>query len=143
MEREQLLTQFFERMGVMRRHLMASHSFGRHTKGMPTGAQFGMLATVFREKTLGIKDLAKLFCMTSSAVTQLVNGLVDDKLLTRTVHKDDRRKMHIALTAKGEKLLLQAKKERRLAMEKLLAPLNDVEVRQLHDIQEKVLAQFS
>lgn len=139
MDRERLLTEFFNRMSNMRRFLSMLHASETTAKGMPTRAQFAVMAALSHE-TKSVKALAGTFCMTSSAVTQLVNALVKDGTLARTEDKKDRRTTVVSLTAKGRTLLAAGKKARRTSLRKLLAPLNDTEIRQLHAIQEKLIA---
>lgn len=81
--------------------------------------------------------------MSSSAATQIVDGLVREKVLMRQVDKKDRRKISISLTATGKKKLLQAKKLRAKAMAKYFDPLNDKELAQLQKLLEKIVEHFN
>ena len=77
--------------------------------------------------------------MTSSAVTQLVNALVRDGLLTRKAANDDRRKTFITLTHKGKIVVERAKRERRALFTTLLTPLTDNELSTLCARHDKIL----
>lgn len=137
MQRSAYIDKFFDTAMAMRRHMMASHA---HGKQLPSPAQLGMLFAVAHNKEPSIKTLAQSFCMTSSAATQLVNGLVDDGLLARKTAKDDRRKISLALTRKGKALVERAKNERHAMFTKLLEPLSDSELSTLCALQDKILA---
>jgi DNA-binding MarR family transcriptional regulator len=67
-------------------------------------AQIRVLFALYkhREKLdLKIKDLADRLGVTSAAVTQFTDGLVEKGLLDRQVDPDDRRGIHLALTKKA------------------------------------------
>jgi DNA-binding MarR family transcriptional regulator len=72
-----------------------------------------------------------------------VNGLVKDRLLDRVANQADRRKISLSLTKKGRLTLAKTKKVRRAVLTKLLTCLNDAEIRQLHAIQEKMIAHLN
>jgi DNA-binding MarR family transcriptional regulator len=131
----QSLTQ---NMGALRRAAMDHPHGSTGSKEVPTQAQIGVLFAVWHHGLISIKELAQRFNMTSSAATQLVNGLVKEELLTRTEDKQDRRKIGVSLTAKGKTSLEEQKKKRCQMMEKVLSPLSDKELAQLQTISEKI-----
>lgn len=140
MQRETLISQFFESVSAIKRSMFATHAQGDAKKNLPSHAQLGVLFAVSHAAHMNIKDVASNFCMTSSGATQLVNALVKDGFLARKADKEDRRKITVSLTRKGKALLERAKKERRASLTKLLKPLTDTELAQLCAIQEKILA---
>lgn len=142
MERKEVLAKIMESIGKM-------HRFGGGHQGldaahkMPTRSQVCIMMILMQEGGKSIKDLAKQFSMTSSAATQLVDGLVKDKLLIRQMDKEDRRKISVSLTAEGRKKLLMAKKARFKAMSKYFEALNDKELQELQKLLGKIVEHFN
>lgn len=143
MNRQPLIAEFVENMGFLGRHIFMSHAPKGLKKGAPTRAQIGIMMVVMHAGAPSVKELAEKFCMSSSAVTQLVDGMVKEKLLKRGEDGKDRRRIAVSLTEKGKKVILKAKKVRLAHFTKLLAPLNDAELKQLHNIQQKILTHLS
>src|SRR4051812_24348826 len=108
MERQKLIQKFFTSMDSMVR-IGAMPRHGPGPKHMPPHAQLGVLFVIAHRGTQTVKELAQQFGMTSSAATQLANGLVKGKLLARAIDTKDRRKSHLTLTAKGKKVLAEAR----------------------------------
>ena len=66
-----------------------------------TYSQWQVLNHVVKNKRISIKDLAGLLDITSSAATQIVDGLVNKGLLTRKRSIKDRRVLEITLSKKS------------------------------------------
>lgn len=143
MNRSRIFAEFLEDVGVMRRALFSKVVGTVARKGLPTPAQLGVLAAIVQDGPQGIKELAGRFGMSSSAATQLVNGLVRAKLLTRNKDQNDRRRACVALTAEGSERLQKAKRCQAEALERLLSALTDREIEQLHKMQQKILTHLS
>lgn len=60
---------------------------------------------------VSVKEIAEYFSVTSGAVTQLIDGLVNKKLVTRTEHEEDRRVLVIVLTNHAQEALKQFKND--------------------------------
>lgn len=137
MKREELISNFVDSMDAMRRVLFSKHA--KHTaRGIITRAQFGVLMLA-SEEGISIKELARRFSMSSSAATQLVDGLVKDALLVRTEDSHDRRKLKIFLTSRGKKKLAQARNAHLETLTTFFRPLSTNELITLLKIQEKIL----
>lgn len=139
MSRSAIITEFFENMGAMRRMMLQKHG---DAKDLPTRAQMGILM-ILQENSMSIKDIAEKFCMTSSGVTQLVDSLVKENLLTRKEDADDRRKIGVSLTDEGKKKLALARTAHLASISKLLEPLTDTELSQLLHLQKKIVDSVS
>lgn len=143
MNRAKILAEFMENMMAMRKAFFPKPPHAPAKDGLPTRAQFGILATIGHEGPQSIKELAGRFGMTSSAATQAVHGLVKAKLLTRKEDSKDRRRICAALTKEGAKRLEKAKQCHGEALERILSVLNDQELVQLQKIQKKLLTHLS
>lgn len=142
MSRKDLIQQFFKSMDSMARISAINHKHEPVPKDMPPHAQMGVLFIVAHRGPQTIKELSQRFSMTSSAATQLVNGLVKSTLLARTEDREDRRKVVVELTAKGKSIIERAKTYRMEKMVKLFEPLSDAELKQLMKIQAKIVEHF-
>ena len=58
-----------------------------------------------------------------------VDAFVEDKVLERVTDAEDRRKVRIRLSRKGEKLLGELKRAREQAFARVFAPLSDADCR--------------
>ncbi len=141
MQRYQNIASFLENISVLKQLMRRVHKTdAKHTI---TPAQVGILFTVHQEGPQSIKTLSTVLGLSSSAVTQLVDSLVDEKLLTRTEDKVDRRKISVTLTPRGKKKLLAAKKLHLATLTKLLAVLSDREVQELCRLQQKIIVSLT
>lgn len=104
----------------------------------PTPAQMGVLCVVYREQ-VGVRELAQRFGLTASAITQLVNHLVDNGYIRRVEDKTDRRKIILSLTPKGKKQVVVLRKKKVEMIRKIFENLDQKEVEQLSKILEKVI----
>jgi MarR family transcriptional regulator for hemolysin len=63
--------------------------------------------------------------LTLPSMSKIVDGLVARKLVTREAHLTDRRRMMLALTARGQTALQTSRKATRACLAEDLAVLND------------------
>lgn len=68
--------------------------------------------------------LAEALKVTPRAVTGLVDALADDGLVTREPHPSDRRATLVTLTARGEILVRQLKRDHKALARALFAPMS-------------------
>ena len=141
MSRQQTIEALLQNMEAIGKAMM-NRKVETLQADMPTHAQLGVLLMVNYQGPHSIKSLAEKFRMTSSAATQLVNGLVKNGLLSRVEDEQDRRKIAVGMTQKGKRLLEATKKQREKNMLKIFEPLSDVELVQLEKIQRKITEQL-
>lgn len=137
-KRQELIHALFKDMDCFVR-LVQAHKRQEPDKGMPTHAQLSILFTLQHQGAQSIKEIAEYFNMSSSAATQLVDGLAKEDLLAREEDHDDRRKISVVLTAKGKQKLLLAKKLRLKRVARMYEPLTDEELAQMYVIQKKIV----
>jgi DNA-binding MarR family transcriptional regulator len=139
MEREQTIQVIFENFEAFRRAAFMRKAELLQGRQLPTHAQIGVMFMLRHLGPLNIKDLAAQFRMTSSAATQLVDGLVKDCLVKRTEDSKDRRKTSLELTAKGSQVLIKARKFRLQNMNNVFQVLSNEELAQLEKLQRKLV----
>jgi DNA-binding MarR family transcriptional regulator len=141
MNRSELIKKFFKSIDAMAR-IGGAKKHAAHPKHFPPYSQMGVLFVVSHGTSVTIKDVSQRFAMTSSAATQMVNALVKNGFLARKEDTHDRRKICLLLTAKGKKVIEQAKKYRMKKMTEMFEPLTDSELNHLLHIQEKIVAHW-
>jgi len=107
-----------------------------------TVAQGFLLFFIKKHEQASIKDIATRLFITSSAATQLVEGLTKKGYLVRRQDSADRRILKITLTKKG---LTQLEKFTQVHLQQLsdiLQPLSDQELAQYRDLHQKIIDSF-
>jgi len=99
-ERKKTIKNIFENIYIMRQRI--SSSMHLPLRKIPlTHSQWQVLNCVGKHKSMNIKDLAHLLDISSSAATQIVNGMVNRGLLSRKRSESDRRVQNISLSEKS------------------------------------------
>ena len=86
--------------------------------------QFFLLMHLHRHEQCGISDLSERMDVSSAAVSQLVDKLVQAELLVRAEDPHDRRAKQISLSPAGEEMVERAIAERSRWVDDLAAVLN-------------------
>lgn len=139
MNRQGLLEDLFGDIACIGRRVIPFASSKKSSSKSPTRAQLGILFCVFYSGPHTIKELSERFGMTPSAITQIVNSLVDDGLLSRQEDEKDRRKLHISLTLKGKKKIESIKKSRMKSFAQMFQSLSDSDLVNLKNIYSKII----
>lgn len=98
--RRRLIETIFENFYAIRQKIASELNLSFDEMQL-TYSQWLVLNLVRKNKSINIKDLAELLDITSSAATQIVDGLVNKGLLSRKRSKTDRRVLEIALLKKS------------------------------------------
>jgi DNA-binding MarR family transcriptional regulator len=100
-----------------------------------TMPQFFLLMQVHRHEHCGISNLSEHLEITNAATSQLVEKLVQARLLERAEDPNDRRAKQVSLTRVGEEIVKKAIAERSRWVDDLAAVLDE-------DEQQKVTEAF-
>lgn len=134
--REELLQNLIERIRCVIRGMHVGHPFGELMLGKP---QISILFSLAREKKgLSVKELAEKLNVTSGAITQFIDGLVEKKLVKRQEDLKDRRIMKILLTNSAEYKFKDFKKKYFKSVSPLFDNLTDDEITQLIGLLNKI-----
>jgi DNA-binding MarR family transcriptional regulator len=87
--------------------------------------QFRTLAFIDRQADASLSDVAEHIGLTLPSLSKIVDGLVTRKLVTRQRHPTDRRRMTLALTARGQTALESSRAATRACLAEDLAALSD------------------
>ena len=97
----------------------------RHRTADLSIPQFRTLAFIDRNVDASLSDVAEHIGLTLPSMSKIVEGLVIRKLVTRQTHPVDRRRMTLALTARGQTALQSSRAATRACLAEDLAALND------------------
>ncbi len=107
-----------------------------------THPQWIVLHHVRKSGMINIKDLANLLAITSSAATQIVDGLVKRGLLLRKRNEKDRRILNIELSAKARDKFDSIKSASFNTLSALFDVLDDEELRNYRDLNNKIASRI-
>ena len=98
--------------------------------------QFFLLMQVHRHEHCGISDLSEHLEITNAATSQLVDKLVQARLLERAEDPNDRRAKQVSLTLVGEEIVNKAIAERSRWVDDLATVLNAEEQQKVAEALE-------
>ena len=104
--------------------------------------QIGIILIVAKNKEgITVKDLAQTFGVTSGAITQFVDHLVEKNLVIREEDPNDRRSLKIKLSVSGENRLKKLKKNYFASISPMFDSLNNEEIKQLNLLLSKIVSE--
>jgi len=107
-----------------------------------THPQWIVLHHVKKSGMINIKDLANLLEITSSAATQIVDGLVKKEFLLRKRNKEDRRILNIELSDKAINKFNSIKSASFNTLSALFDVLDDEELQKYRDLNNKIVSKI-
>lgn len=139
--REQLIEEILHSFHAIR-NITKTRALHLGHQNHITHSQWFVLTLTQHFKKRSIKDIAQALEMSSSAATQLVNGLVQAGLVTRQEDPEDRRLVQLELSPKGKKHLAATKEKRIAEMAEIFDALTDKELEEFVRLHKKVLSKF-
>jgi DNA-binding MarR family transcriptional regulator len=122
---------------VMQRRFMAS-LMGELARGKVSFPQFFLLGHLCSQGPIGMSRIADLMNHSTPAATGLVQRLEKLGYVRRSHERDDRRKVTVAATAKGARLVEGIRQEMIGNLEKVMGMLEPGEQRAWLDIYRKI-----
>ena len=121
-----LISTMHEWFGVFQRSLMDNFFVYARDNGL-TMAQLGAILRLFHKGACAVADIGNDLGVTNSAASQMLERLVQLKLITRSEDPNDRRVKQIVLTEKGRQIMLESSRAFHKWMEDLAQSLNTEE----------------
>jgi DNA-binding MarR family transcriptional regulator len=140
--REQKIEEFMESIQSMR-HRMAFRFADSGKMPRVTPSQWGALMLIEQRGESTVKDIAKALSITSSAATQLVDGLAVSGYVVRKTQTDDRRAVTLTLSNKTKNQVGKMKKEAMQKFLKFFEVLNDREFNQYFALNNKIIQNYN
>jgi DNA-binding MarR family transcriptional regulator len=129
--REELLRALVERLGYVMRGMHTGQGF-RFAEFMVGPPQVRILFRIAsKPEGVSVKELAEVLSVTSGAVTQFVDALVEKGLVRREEDHDDRRLLRIKLTEYAHNNFKEFKKDYFESVSRVFDSLSDEEIQQL------------
>lgn len=113
-------------------------SAGEFYKVKVTLPQLSILELLHKSGELSMSDMARYMCVTTAAMTGVINRLVRDGYVMRSTVPNDRRVIKIKLTAKGEKLIKNVIEHKRHMIAKIFGALSNKEREEYLNILSRI-----
>lgn len=107
-----------------------------------THAQWIALSVIREHEGVGIKKIAEVLWVSSSAATQLVDELERNKFVIRKTSKEDKRVLHITLSKKAQTELQRMTQARVEAFSKFFEVLDDKEFSNYVSLNKKIISRI-
>lgn len=134
--RKKIIENLLQDMHSMRHKFMVGHINKKDV--VVTPSQGFVLRFVAKNNSVNIKAIAETLHISSSAATQLVDGLVEKKYLVRKDNPNDRRTVTLTLSEKAKKLLKEFKEHGLQKMTALFDVFTDEELVQYVTLNKKI-----
>lgn len=136
--RKETIESLIQNMHAMRHKLMVGYTSSKKTVVI-TPSQGFVLRFVAECKSANVKAISQALHTSSSAATQLIDGLVDKGYLIRNTKSDDRRVVSLSLSEKAKKLFKEFKEQGLQRMTELFNSLTDKELDQYAKLNKKIV----
>jgi DNA-binding MarR family transcriptional regulator len=136
---EHLAALLLEAVPLVMRRIRAEMRAHRGGLSVP---QFRALGYLHRHPGASLSDVAEHLGLACASTSKLIDGLVQRKLITRQLAATDRRRLTLALTAKGNALLASARRATQRGLAQTLARLPADEWPGLERALEQLLHAF-
>lgn len=134
--RKKVMEELLHNMHAMRHKLVVGYTGKKDI--VITPSQGFVLRFIAEHNNTNVKAIAQSLHITSSAATQLVDGLADNGYLVRTDNPQDRRVITLSLSTKAKKLFKEFEEQSMEKMKKLFSILTDTELVQYAAINKKI-----
>jgi len=135
--RKKIFEDLLQNMHAMRHKLMVGYTAKKEV--VITPSQGFVLRFVAKNNSANIKAITQALNITSSAATQLVDGLVDKGYLVRKNNPDDRRVIILLLSLKAKKFFKECKEQGLQKMMEIFDILTDEELTQYAALNKKLV----
>ncbi len=105
-------------------------------------AQLHLLKMIEKNPLITVKDIAGLSHITTAAISQTINNLIEEKYIIKQQSREDKRVYFLQITEKGIDILEENRNFRKEMLKKILSPLNNSEFENLVSIFTKIKEGF-
>ena len=140
-QKQKLFSEFFKTMIKMRKILDQTIDVSDNDK-VSTLLQMQALEQIQEHSQLTAGELASSLQMSSSALTQLTDRMIDAKLITRVHSETDRRLVYLRLTSVGQKHFLKTMKSIKNKTSEILDPISEKDLKEVIRIFSEFLSKY-
>ena len=137
LDRKKTIEDIIAKIYALRQRIMSELNELFKAMGL-THTQMMVLRIIQNNENMSIKDLASALGITSSATTQIVNGLVNKDYLARKRNPLDRRILKLALTDKALAQIASIKSKSFSGLYAVFDALSDTELIQYFKLSAKI-----
>ncbi len=138
-DRTRQIERLLETFGAIKRKLASEHSAVNDKAFCNiTHSQWGVLRMLMQKSPVTVKDIAAQLSITSSAATQLVDGLVENGHVRRVANPKDRRSLHIEFSPVSKKRMQTMRAAHLKRLSQMFSALSDKQLEQYLALNEKV-----
>ena len=119
------------------------HEHNYLTRGFITLPQLQVLQYVGQQRTCQMRELVVALNVRFPALSSLVDRMVDRGLLVRVRSEEDRRVVHVTMTAKGKRILQEIYAQKRVGIMRLFGRLSARERADYLAIIEKLVRELA
>ena len=135
--RIEIIGKIAEQFHSLKHKMMGVNCFDNE-KFHVTPAQLHVLFIVREHDGISSKEIAKSLNISSSAATQLIDGLVSNNFLVRESDQVDRRVIKIHLSVNSEKFVMNMRSKRLERLNSIFSCLDDTELQTYYELTEKM-----
>lgn len=140
--REKLIEDYFKATSALQRAWKHRVLLALHDDEQISITQISTLFMLREHSPIMGKDLATKMHISRSAVTQLVDGLVESGYVTRREDSKDRRNVYLSVSKKGKAKLKALDKKRKHIFNQLVTNLSDKQLKAAIEINQKMLKEI-
>ena len=140
-EKSELLKEIFHTMEKIKRHvghLICMH----HAEKGATMLQMKALSFIEAHPQRTVGELAEMLSMSSSAITQFIDRLLESKMIAKVQDEKDRRIVRLVISEIGKTELKKVNTIMHKKMSKLFDCLSIDELKTMLSIQNKLIEKF-
>jgi DNA-binding MarR family transcriptional regulator len=138
LDRARLLEELIESTHAIRHKIVMDS--GYITGGRVSLSQLVVLRIVSKNSGVSIKEISGKLGITSSAVTQLVDGLVSKGYLNREGSREDRRALKLTLSGPGRGVIQTVRDNGLKELLHIFSALDDAEFEKYCELNRKIVA---
>lgn len=128
--REEILQTLLEEITRVFKCIAVSYQYGKNPQKL-SRPQIAIMMVLAKKEGMAVKDLAEKFNVTSGAITQLTNSLVEKGLIQREEDPEDRRILKIGLCKSAENTFKDFRRTYFKSLTPMFDSLNTREIKQL------------
>jgi len=136
-KRKTILAMIFNSARVMKDYFHGNVSECKCSN--PNPLHLETMRYVLEKENPSMKDLANHLCITPASASALIDSLVETRMIKRTLEKDDRRIVRLAITENGKKKFKETEDLLFGKMKEIFKEMSDRDIENMHNALESFI----